>query len=71
MVSPSHNFKQIVLKNRLEYFKDFRSTIEHQINFIEKDSSIYEKKYCMLKSTWDICNSKIFNKSIKASLYES
>ena len=44
MVAPQHNFKQIVLKNRMEYFKDFKSTMEHQINFIEKDSSIYEKK---------------------------
>lgn len=44
MVAPSHNFKQINLKNRLEYFTDFRRTIQHQINFIEKDSSIYEKK---------------------------
>jgi hypothetical protein len=37
-VAPQHNFKQIVLKNRLEYFKDFKSTMEHQINLIEKDS---------------------------------
>jgi hypothetical protein len=28
----------------MEYFKDFKSTMEHQNNFVEKDSLIYENK---------------------------
>ena len=37
-LAPHHNFKQIVMKNSFDYFSDYKETMGHQLNFVEKDS---------------------------------